>query len=44
MAAARDHRQQGDDQHRLETTLPAGLIFERRLFNGLCSTEDRAKA
>jgi enoyl-CoA hydratase len=26
-----------------ETTLQAGLIFERRLFNGLCSTEDKSE-
>jgi enoyl-CoA hydratase len=26
-----------------ETTLSAGLIFERRLFNGLCSTVDKAE-
>jgi enoyl-CoA hydratase len=26
-----------------ETTLGAGLLFERRLFNGLCATDDKAE-
>jgi enoyl-CoA hydratase len=26
-----------------ETTLASGLLFERRVFNGLCSTADKAE-